>query len=130
MINPINEAEVRDRWIESRKGYTIGLLLYVLSTRLVRLSFYWLQITIPIEEMKLDYPEIGERYPETLNEQGIDTEAKRYYFEGLVMILISLFTAVLYLILIPLTYFKSKITYFVLPLVLLIDKWFEYPIYG
>ena len=130
LINPIKNTEVRDRWIESRKGYTIGLLLYVLITRFARLIYYTWMSRISIEQIRKNNPEIGESYPETLNEEGLDVEAERFYKEGLVIILTNLLPAVLYVILIPLTYFKSKITYFVLPLVLLIDKWFEYPVYS
>lgn len=70
------------------------------------------------------FPEMNKFYPEELDEFGNDKSARQFKYECLIVTLTLIVSLFCFSILIPITYKRPEITYYILPYFLLYDNFF------
>ena len=125
VMHPIKSAEMQAKWQEDRKPIVLFFLIYSLVLRVLRFSIIRSESNAPIEELRKDSL-FRKNYPPP--EEGKFDEAQEQYQDDVFWVLMSMGATAFLTLLMIFGVHKSRLFLYIIPWVILVDKWIEYPI--
>ena len=129
VMHPIKSAEMLAKWQESRKPIVLFFLVYSLILRVVRISILKTESNLPIDTLRKDYL-FNQNYPYQIDENGengVDISEEQYK-KDIFWVMASMGATATLNVFMILGVYKSRLFLYVIPWVILVDKWVEYPI--